>query len=464
PNLASARAINTTLDLDTWEYDIYVPPAYDGSEPYGLVSFINSGGGGAPRGAWQEVLNERKLIWIGPRNAGNSVNVDVRFGAGLLGAARALEQFHIDRSRVYASGNSGGARSASVLAWMAPDVFVGAAPLCGASYFREVDQDYETREPDSHYEFWGSFYYPEQQGVPFQTFALENNQRWAIMTSFGDFREGDIFNIQHNGLRPDGFDVRVLEVGGGHCSTNTGQFDDAIAFLEHLDHTVEDDAFEDDKPRTGGDGEAGWAIGTSDEASVTETDGAVRMDAAGGRAVLLSRTPADWNTLGGVVVRLDLELDDVVAKVSLAANDPEQSVGNVGSPEWPGLHVHIDDTVQPALVEVRGSGLGGESRLLFEASFEPDSADGVLPLEIHAWSNEVQVIVPGVLTVDDTTVALPGSLMNDNRTVRLRVADLESGWTEDDWPSAILAIEASGPGSLTLDRAQLHDDTGLACD
>ena len=54
------------------------------------------------------------------------------------------------------------------------------------------------------------------------------------MTSFGDFREGDIMNIYHNGMVPHDIKARFLEIEGNHCSTRGAHFRDAISFEEHV--------------------------------------------------------------------------------------------------------------------------------------------------------------------------------------------------------------------------------------
>ncbi|MEL6348735.1 MAG: hypothetical protein AAFV53_36865, partial [Myxococcota bacterium] len=155
----AANVIDTGLDMEGWKYNLYIPPDYDGSEPYGLAVFINSGNSGEIRAEWQTIFDERKMIWVGPQDVGNAVDVSVRMGAALLGTIRAMELFNIDRNRVLATGNSGGARTAQVMTYQLPQLYLGAFPLCGAAYPRELNDD--------GYAYWGAGFYPNVDGQPF---------------------------------------------------------------------------------------------------------------------------------------------------------------------------------------------------------------------------------------------------------------------------------------------------------
>ncbi|MGK0391857.1 MAG: hypothetical protein ACI94Y_004624, partial [Maribacter sp.] len=213
--------------LQDYNYDIYVPEDYDGTEEYGLVVFINSSNNGGFKSQWQPVLDDRKLIWIAGDDIGNPIFINIRMGVGMSAALRMQELFNIDTDRIYTSGNSGGARMAHNLAFIYPETFKGAMPSCGGSYIRQVDQDYETQQPDGNYE--AIVNYP----ADYIDYLLPFDQRFANMTSYDDFREGDIMNIYHNGSEEDGLKGKFLETTGGHCSTTTEHFLDALNFVEH---------------------------------------------------------------------------------------------------------------------------------------------------------------------------------------------------------------------------------------
>lgn len=63
--------IDYDVNPGSWTYDVYVPPDYDGTKPYGVVVYItsdnNTGGD-----VLQAASNDKNLIWISPRNIGNA--------------------------------------------------------------------------------------------------------------------------------------------------------------------------------------------------------------------------------------------------------------------------------------------------------------------------------------------------------------------------------------------------------
>ena len=251
--------VNTGFDLDLHTYDIHVPADYDGTEPYGLIAFINSGNNGTtPGGNYVDELAEQRLIWVAPDEVGNAVDVTTRMGLAYLGTLRAMELFNIDPSRVYAMGNSGGARSANMLAYQYPQLYTGVLARCGANYPAMVEQSYETHEPDSHYEFWGAPWFPEVEGQAYLDYLRGLERRFALMTSFNDFREGDMMNIYHHGFEADGLLARFIETSGNHCATNAAHIHDGLGFVDHPLWSVVDDGFDDGDPGSNpGTGE-GW--------------------------------------------------------------------------------------------------------------------------------------------------------------------------------------------------------------
>jgi len=100
--------INYSVDLAAQTYDIYIPFSYDGIQPFGLISFINSGNNGAPPDAYLAALEEKNIIWIGGNNIGNPIDIKTRSGVAIGAIYRAMELFNIDPARVYGCGNSGG--------------------------------------------------------------------------------------------------------------------------------------------------------------------------------------------------------------------------------------------------------------------------------------------------------------------------------------------------------------------
>ncbi|MCK6489665.1 MAG: hypothetical protein L6R48_15335 [Planctomycetes bacterium] len=114
------------------EFEVHVPPAYDGSVAYGLIVYTNSGKGGNAR-QYAELMARHRLIWIGATDVPNERSVAVRFGLALDAAWNMPRRYRIDARRVYACGNSGGGRCSSMIAPAWPELFSGGIYLVGCN-------------------------------------------------------------------------------------------------------------------------------------------------------------------------------------------------------------------------------------------------------------------------------------------------------------------------------------------
>ena len=378
---AQPGAVDRSLDLDTEEYELYIPPNYDGSEPYGLLVHIDAGNGGDVRNSWIEVLDEQKVIWVGPRQAGNSVNVDIRIGKGLLGAHRALELFNIDTNRVYGTGTSGGGRSGTMMTLLHPQLFTGAMPVCGSAWYREVEQAYETQEPDSHYEFWDAWFFPDVEGQPYGEWLAPFDQRFALLTSYDDFREGDLQNIYHHGMRPDGYSARLIEGEGGHCATDATQARDGLAWL--------------DSP--------GFEVDVS--------------DALVGDGVLLARQRTQWNSGAGTVVNATL----TEGSVGLWPYAADTQVADLGGQ---GLQVTwTEETLTLSL----------DDAVLFTSALD---VGGPVDVELTWWAHELQLRTNAHF-VDPQHET--GKVFDDQRVFQLKGLEVEA------WPDgAVVGLLGDG--------------------
>jgi len=155
-NQAWPDVVNYNLNLTTWQYDVYVPPSYDGTKPYGVMVYITSDAGSGI--VLQTASSDKNIIWIAPRNVGNGANSPDRYGAALLAIYRAKELFNIDTRRIYVSGKSGGARTASGLAFYHSEIITGTAPSSGFALPRqnELTPDYITNnsgQTDTYFDY-----------------------------------------------------------------------------------------------------------------------------------------------------------------------------------------------------------------------------------------------------------------------------------------------------------------------
>lgn len=122
-------------DIGDESFQVYVPEAYTGEQPYGLLVFISAGERGDPGDRWREVLDNHKLIAVSPDNIGDRRNLWARFGLPLDAVVNMSARYNIDPDRVYVSGFSKGGRISSQLGLVFADVFDGAMPIDGCDWF-----------------------------------------------------------------------------------------------------------------------------------------------------------------------------------------------------------------------------------------------------------------------------------------------------------------------------------------
>jgi len=424
--------------LASYEFDLYIPPSYDGSEPYGLVTWINAGNNGTPIASWKDVLDEKKLIWVGGNDIGNSVYIHIRMGVAWAAVLRMKELFNIDEDRIYTSGKSGGARMANTLAYIYPEWIDATLPLCGASFPLEVDQDYETHEPDSHYEVILPLTPSDVDYI--KTF----DQRYGIMTSYGDFREGDIMNIYHHGLEANGFESRFLEKTGGHCATSTVHFRDAVNFVEHNFIPIVD-----------------YESGLGADlvlTNVSDESGLLLNGDSGDLAQLKTSNLFSWNEDKGSIVRLSFSLDDGLASpentvldISLVDYDDGAHFctyeGNILDEAISAIRVRTDfSSGEPVVsLEVENSADGEATLLLFNGVVSDWSSTADFNIKLHAWNNELRVDFSHHFQEGWTTAA-GTKLLDDKRSLRIRWAEITGSpfWTTEQWQNGtFLTIGAS---------------------
>jgi predicted esterase len=147
---ALRREADPTYDLATESFAAYVPAAYDGSKPFGLMVWINAGPNGDIPPEWKPVLDRHQLIWIGANNGGNPRQFLIRMGMAIDAVENMKARYKIDDDRIYIAGASGGAKVANILGVAWPEVFRGGFYMIGSAHYRDVP----TGEP-KHFWFKG---------------------------------------------------------------------------------------------------------------------------------------------------------------------------------------------------------------------------------------------------------------------------------------------------------------------
>lgn len=380
----STFALNTYLK--DYDYNLYIPQSYDGTKPFALITFINAGNAGTIWPAWFPVLEQKNIIVIAGNNIGNAVNVPIRMGVALAGAHALSKELNIDPNRIYTSGNSGGGRTASVLMYLFPELFKGMIPNCGSAYLRQVDQDYETHQPNSHYEYIFPFSQSELE------YVHSFNPKMAFLTAYDDFREGDLMNIYHNGSEPDGFSSKLLEIPGNHCATSEQHFRDGMNFLEHPRIEWISDSF-----NLGG---AMAGNGYLANALENPDSGLVLSDTL---STLRFRDPIRWNDGQGGIFRFQFRFNTTANSINQSFNiglfDLQDGYFWDSVPSQTGddaqafiLLRFLADSLQPRVVLLLNNRSKGiQKDTLFEGRFADWDPQALQRLKIHAWNNELRI-------------------------------------------------------------------------
>jgi len=304
-------------------------------------------------------------------------------------------------------------------------------PICGSSYPNEVAQDYETQDPDGHYEVIIDFFESEVE------YIKGFDQRFGIMTSFDDYREGDIMNIYYNGFELNGFDGKFLETAGNHCATTTQHFLDAINFVEHPEVMIQKDGFANEIPETG---TAYFETGATIAGGICT----LAADPANGdsSAYLKTTSGFKWNNPHGTILSAN------AGWTGSAGNDPirlecwEYSSDSVyclnngfnQTGEGKGLVVSLfrtDSTVHAAIIASKE----GVTDTLFSGQFL--DWDGSTPLRVkwHLWDAEWRVEF-GKHFASSTVMNPQIRLLDDHRAVRIRWSEMNGNsgyWNASDW-------------------------------
>lgn len=241
-------------DIDDHAFQLVVPKAYDGSEPYGLLVFIHPNNDISLDRFYgrviREVLAKHKLIWVSYSGAGNAVLPNIRMGLALDAVHNASKRYNIDGRRVYLSGLSGGGRMTCMAGLYYPQVFRGAIPIVGTLYFRDVNLP---DDPDLLALMKGSKLPANavwRRGlIPPRAKALremKKNQRWVLLAGEKDFNMPQMRAHFEQGFERDAFEyAHYLEVKGmGHTYPDAKWFEQAI---EKLDQPIAKQE-PDDKP------------------------------------------------------------------------------------------------------------------------------------------------------------------------------------------------------------------------
>lgn len=297
-----------------------------------------------------------------------------------------------------------------------------------------------------------------QQFIDYLNYLLPFDQRFANMTSFNDFREGDIMNIYHNGSEIDGLKGKFLETSGNHCATTTEHFQDALNFVEHPFLTVIDESF-DGNPMD---------IPFELEQATQSNEGNLQMEhSTHDFAQIKSQDIFLWNDPKGAILQTAVQLnpDDFNSntKFHLGIWSMENSnnycglMGNQLDSQIPTILLTIDFLdVQPTLtVQVENPSQPAINDILFTATFSDWDVNQTLAIKYHLWDKELRVEL-GAHLATPSVVATGVLLLDDMRSIRIRWDEVANGfWNSASWEAGAFLTMATEKDNVSLAASNL---------
>jgi hypothetical protein len=221
--------VEKDYDLAKESFEVYVPPAYTGKEPYGLIVWVSASPGGNVHQQWIDVLNKHKLIWVGANNSGNNRNGRIRLGLAVDAAHYMPTAYNIDKDRVYVSGGSGGGRCSSMLGVAYPEYFTGGSyPIIGCNFYRRIQVTAATAVKGAEF-YEASFKRPSAKLWDLVT----KERRHVYLTGDNDPNRLQT-ELNYKAAKKDGFKhITYIQVPGmGHQAPDAEWFEKGIVALD----------------------------------------------------------------------------------------------------------------------------------------------------------------------------------------------------------------------------------------
>jgi dienelactone hydrolase len=211
-------------------FEVYVPAAYTGDKPYGLLVFVNPHPSGRLPRQYQGAIDKHRLIFVSPNKIGNDRVFRNRMGLAIDAVTNMKARYKIDPERVYVSGISGGGRISSMLGMCYPDVFRGGVYIIGCNSYRTV-QSTEQKIPET-----GKFgyFFPSFKQPAAQLFQLARTRsRHVLITGDYDGNREQTW-LYYQGYVRDKFEhITYYQVPGmGHHAPDGAWFEAALTFLD----------------------------------------------------------------------------------------------------------------------------------------------------------------------------------------------------------------------------------------
>lgn len=196
------------------------PKGYDPRKPVGLLVWIDPSPNGAPPDVLSPACDELGLAVVGVSKSGNECGTGDRTQRALDALATAEAILHIDRSRVYVTGLSGGGRMSSILAGCFPDVFAGAVSMAGVAHYEDKVNELG--------KLWPAYFLPPTA----KRMELYKTHRLAATTGPKDFNHEQTLVLMDM-QKEAGLQARVFVFDEiGHQTPDSDGFAEALRWVD----------------------------------------------------------------------------------------------------------------------------------------------------------------------------------------------------------------------------------------
>ncbi len=195
---------------------VYIPDNYDGSEAFGVYLHIfptssSKGTISVPSG-YQEVLREKKMIFVSPYSVENEKPDLERIARALDALATVKTRVKVDEKRIIVGGTSGGGHMAFFTQMLFPEMFKGAVSHAAQSYLPGHFPGYDLNDCKKG---------PRRSKV-----------KWAVVSGNKDYNYKEIQDTSKV-WKSNNMPYRFFDVPGmGHTVAPAKEFKEILTWIE----------------------------------------------------------------------------------------------------------------------------------------------------------------------------------------------------------------------------------------
>jgi hypothetical protein len=117
-------------------FEIYIPPEYDGTTPYGVMGWINPDDGPTIPRQFEQLFQKYRLIAISAAKIGNNQDPARRIGILECAITQLSKSMNLNPKEYFISGYSGGGRTSGMACFLHPEFWKAAISWVGGTFYK----------------------------------------------------------------------------------------------------------------------------------------------------------------------------------------------------------------------------------------------------------------------------------------------------------------------------------------